>query len=104
MTMNNRLSNNRSSMTTRFIMFMMIFLFAFGVMSGSVFAKAGDTPAHSKSLDDNGDGTYSYNVDKHFMDGIDPKVVFNDGGKNQAPKSGGFIIKDGQEYDENYSD
>ena len=56
------------------------------------------------SMTDNGDGTYSYNVDKHFMDGIDPKVVFNDGGKNQAPKSGGFIIKDGQEYDENYSD
>ena len=57
-----------------------------------------------EAMTDNGDGTYSYNVDKHFMEGTDPKVVFNDGGKNQAPKSGGFIVKDGQEYDENYSD
>ena len=56
-----------------------------------------------EAMTDNGDGTYSYNVDKHFMEGTDPKVVFNDG-KNQAPKSGGFIVKDGQEYDENYSD
>ena len=55
-------------------------------------------------MEDNGDGTYSYSVDDHFMNGTDPKVVFNDGGKNQLPKSGGFSVKAGQTYDENYSD
>lgn len=49
------------------------------------------------------DGTYSVEVDEHYMEGTDPRVVFNDG-KNQVPKSGGFIIKNGQTYDIDYAD
>ena len=63
MTMYKRLNNVGSAMTgmkaaARFCMFLLIFLLAFGTLSGSVFAAAGDTPAHSKSLDDNDDGSY----------------------------------------------
>ncbi len=49
------------------------------------------------------DGTYSFKVDKHYMEGVDARVIFNDG-KHQIPKATGFIIKNGQTYDENYSD
>ena len=56
------------------------------------------------AMTDNGDGIYTYIVDKRIMNYGNVKVVFSqkDYVKNQMPKWSGFPVKNGQLYDEVY--